>query len=253
MVRACPAALDAPLPKSLVAVPRLKDFQVRPLPLSPSLSLSLSLSPSLFLHLSLSISLSPSLSLHLILSAWSISLSLSANATPSDRAPLSQLQKQIAKGGFGSVWIARKISSGDLFVLKLMRRQEQRSMVRVQDLILKQHTSNFLVRGFYSFATKSHIALALEYMPGGDLGDPPPPLARCCFCATPSCLLLSRPVDLPELNNDAHVFPACPTHMPRRRHLDHTPLPNAFPLLLGGFPLPTFAGLMLYNIEHGFP
>ena len=51
-------------------------------------------------------------------------------------------------------------------------------MTRVEDLILKQHTSNFLVRGFYSFATKAHIVLALEYMPGGDLGAPPP-LTRC--------------------------------------------------------------------------
>lgn len=80
------------------------------------------------------------------------------------------LRKRIAKGGFGSVWVAKKISSGDIFALKVLRREGERMMTRVEELILKQHTSAFLVRGYYSFATRRHIVLALEYMPGGDLG-----------------------------------------------------------------------------------
>ena len=81
-----------------------------------------------------------------------------------------RLHKRIAKGGFGSVWVARKVSSGDIVALKILKRAEERTMTRVEELILKQHTSSFLVRGFYSFATSRHIVLALEFMPGGDLG-----------------------------------------------------------------------------------
>jgi len=42
-------------------------------------------------------------------------------------------------------------------------------MKRVEDIIFKQHSSNYLVRGFFSFASAHHVIFALEYMPGGDL------------------------------------------------------------------------------------
>ena len=79
------------------------------------------------------------------------------------------LLRRIARGGFGSVWVARKVSSGDVFALKVLRKDGQRRMKRIEDLILRQHTSNYLVRGYFSFATEHHVVFALEYCPGGDL------------------------------------------------------------------------------------
>jgi len=45
-----------------------------------------------------------------------------------------------------------------------------RRMTRVEDIIFRQHDSDFLVRGFFSFSSARHVVFALEYMPGGDLG-----------------------------------------------------------------------------------
>ena len=79
------------------------------------------------------------------------------------------LLRRVAKGGFGSVWVARKRSSGDVFALKVMRRGVQRRMQHVEDIIFRQHTSEHLVRGFFTFRSACHVLFVLEYMPGGDL------------------------------------------------------------------------------------
>ena len=75
MISVCPEALDAPLPKSLIGVPSLRDFT---------------------------------------------------------------LLRQVGRGGYGSVWVARKNSSGDIFALKAVRRAVQPRMKRVEDIIFKQ-------------------------------------------------------------------------------------------------------------------
>lgn len=106
IVAVCPTALDAPLPRTLVGVPSLRDFE---------------------------------------------------------------LLRRIAKGGFGTVWTARKKSSGDVFALKALKKEGQRKMKQVEEIILKQHRCEYLVRSFFSFASETHIFFALEWCPGGDL------------------------------------------------------------------------------------
>ena len=80
------------------------------------------------------------------------------------------LLRRIGKGGYGSVWVARKKSSGDIFALKAVRRAVQQRIrvnvheqqrMRVEDIIFKGHSSDYLVRRFFSLASHTLVYLYL--------------------------------------------------------------------------------------------
>ena len=94
----------------------------------------------------------------------------------------------LASGGFAQVWLAKKKSTGDVMAVKAMRKEhlrntDQVTSINVEHAILAKHSSDFLVRAFYSFRSSHHVYFALEYMPGGDLSSM---LAECGCIAEPS-------------------------------------------------------------------
>ena len=85
-----------------------------------------------------------------------------------------KLLRQLNSGSFGTVWLAQKKTTGDVFALKAIRvelddRREQEASLGVERTILFRHTSDFLLRCFFSFTSAQHAFFALEYMPAGDL------------------------------------------------------------------------------------
>ncbi|KAJ4819598.1 hypothetical protein LUZ62_032164 [Rhynchospora pubera] len=82
--------------------------------------------------------------------------------------------KQISRGAFGKVFLARKRTTGDLFAIKVLKKLH---MIRKNDVerilaerdILITVRNPFVVRFFYSFTCKENLYLVMEYLNGGDL------------------------------------------------------------------------------------
>ncbi|KAJ3703414.1 hypothetical protein LUZ61_007119 [Rhynchospora tenuis] len=82
--------------------------------------------------------------------------------------------KQISRGAFGKVFLARKRTTGDLFAIKVLKKLH---MIRKNDVerilaerdILITVRNPFVVRFFYSFTCRENLYLVMEYLNGGDL------------------------------------------------------------------------------------
>ena len=91
-----------------------------------------------------------------------------------------RLVRALNAGTFAHVWLAEKRTTGDVYALKAIRvdvtrlteqgrLSEQEASLGVEQSILFKHTSDFLLRCFFSFRSSEHVFFALEYMPAGDL------------------------------------------------------------------------------------
>ena len=82
--------------------------------------------------------------------------------------------RPLASGGFASVFLARKRSTGDVFALKMFSqgrgREQALSSLATEGAILSAHVSRYLIRSFYCFSSIKHYVIVLEFLPGGDLG-----------------------------------------------------------------------------------
>jgi serine/threonine protein kinase len=81
--------------------------------------------------------------------------------------------KPLSKGAFGKVYLARKIATGDLFAIKVLRKRDMiiKNMVhqvQAERNILLSTRSPFVVRCFYSFTSEQNLYLVMEYHNGGD-------------------------------------------------------------------------------------
>ncbi|KAH7675348.1 Non-specific serine/threonine protein kinase protein [Dioscorea alata] len=85
-----------------------------------------------------------------------------------------EIIKPISRGAFGRVFLARKRTTGDLFAIKVLKKLD---MIRKNDIerilaerkILITVRNPFVVRFFYSFASRDNLYLVMEYLNGGDL------------------------------------------------------------------------------------
>ncbi|KAJ0966313.1 hypothetical protein J5N97_027451 [Dioscorea zingiberensis] len=85
-----------------------------------------------------------------------------------------EIIKPISRGAFGRVFLARKRTTGDLFAIKVLKKLD---MLRKNDIerilaernILITVRNPFVVRFFYSFASRDNLYLVMEYLNGGDL------------------------------------------------------------------------------------
>ncbi|KAL3505283.1 hypothetical protein ACH5RR_035124 [Cinchona calisaya] len=85
-----------------------------------------------------------------------------------------EIIKPISRGAFGKVYLARKRTTGDLFAIKVLKKMD---MLRKNDIdrilaernILITVRNPFVVRFFYSFTSRDHLYLVMEYLNGGDL------------------------------------------------------------------------------------
>lgn len=85
-----------------------------------------------------------------------------------------EILKPINRGAFGKVFLARKLATGDLFAIKVLKKLD---LIRKNDIerilaernILITVRNPFVVRFFYSFTSKDNLYLVMEYLNGGDL------------------------------------------------------------------------------------
>lgn len=102
-----------------------------------------------------------------------------------------EIIKPISKGAFGSVYLAKKKSTGDYFAIKVLKKADmvaknQVTNVRAERAIMMvQGESDFVAKLFWTFASKDYLYLVMEYLNGGDcaaliksLGGLPEPWAK---------------------------------------------------------------------------
>ncbi|KAI8057802.1 kinase-like domain-containing protein [Syncephalis plumigaleata] len=95
-----------------------------------------------------------------------------------DRVRLSlgdfHLLSQIGQGGYGQVYLAQKIDTGEMCAIKkmnkrLLHKQNEVQHVLTERDVLTTSSSPWLVKLFYAFQDVECLYLAMEYVPGGDL------------------------------------------------------------------------------------
>ena len=80
----------------------------------------------------------------------------------------------IAKGGYGSVGLYKKISTGDFYAIKSvdinsMKEKNLSKTLKQEQNILKEINSDYIVNSFFIFKDKKNYYYAMEYLPGGDV------------------------------------------------------------------------------------
>jgi len=82
--------------------------------------------------------------------------------------------KPISKGAFGSVYLAKKRTTGDYYAIKVLKKSDmvaknQVTNVKAERMIMmNQADSNFVVKLFYTFQSRDYLYLVMEYLNGGD-------------------------------------------------------------------------------------
>ena len=82
--------------------------------------------------------------------------------------------KPISKGAFGSVFLAKKKTTGEYFAIKVLKKADmiaknQITNVKAERMILmKQADSPFVVKLYFTFQSKDNLYLVMEYLNGGD-------------------------------------------------------------------------------------
>lgn len=98
---------------------------------------------------------------------------------PSSRPTASSIKdfdiiKPISKGAFGSVFLAKKHTTGDYYAIKVLKKSDmiaknQITNVKAERMILMTQTqSPFVVKLFFTFQSSDNLYLVMEYLPGGD-------------------------------------------------------------------------------------
>ena len=80
----------------------------------------------------------------------------------------------IAKGGYGSVALYKKISTGDFYAIKSvdinsMKEKKLSKTLKQEQNILKEINSDYIVNSYFIFKDKKNYYFAMEYLPGGDV------------------------------------------------------------------------------------
>lgn len=74
----------------------------------------------------------------------------------------------------GSVYLAKKITTGDYYAIKVLKKADmvaknQVTNVKAERMILMSQTeSDFVVKLYYTFQSKDYLYLVMEYLNGGD-------------------------------------------------------------------------------------
>ncbi|PWN29826.1 hypothetical protein BDZ90DRAFT_278074 [Jaminaea rosea] len=98
---------------------------------------------------------------------------------PSSRSTASSIKdfdiiKPISKGAFGSVYLGKKRTTGDVYAIKVLKKKDmitknQVTNVKAERMILMTQTqSPFVVKLYFSFQSTDYLYLVMEYLPGGD-------------------------------------------------------------------------------------
>ena len=107
---------------------------------------------------------------------WITILNTAKLGRSSDKVSLDDFNiiKTIGKGAYGKVTLAQNKFDGKFYALKSLCKQNLQEndlidkTIRERDTLMKVHHP-FLVRAHYAFQSDTHIFLAQEFLPGGDL------------------------------------------------------------------------------------
>ena len=80
----------------------------------------------------------------------------------------------IAKGGYGSVGLYKKISTSDTYAIKTvnincMKDKKLSSSLKTEQNILKEINNDYVVNSYFIFQDKKNYYFVMEYLPGGDV------------------------------------------------------------------------------------
>uniref|UniRef100_A0A6B2L619 non-specific serine/threonine protein kinase n=1 Tax=Arcella intermedia TaxID=1963864 RepID=A0A6B2L619_9EUKA len=80
----------------------------------------------------------------------------------------------LGRGGFGEVYLARKCDTAEILALKKMPKKHflqhnDLSKLKRERDVMMQNNSPWLINLKYSFQSETHIYLAMEFIPGGDM------------------------------------------------------------------------------------
>jgi len=103
-----------------------------------------------------------------------VSFSESPNISNGNSINNFKLIFQIAKGGYGSVSLYKKITTGDMYAIKTvdiqsMKEKKLSSTLKNETSILNEINSDYVVNCYYIWKDKFNYYYAMEFMPGGDL------------------------------------------------------------------------------------
>ena len=80
----------------------------------------------------------------------------------------------LAKGGYGSVGLYKKISTSDTYAIKIvdincMKEKKLSASLKIEQNILKEINNDYVVNSYYIFQDKKNYYFVMEYLPGGDV------------------------------------------------------------------------------------
>lgn len=84
-----------------------------------------------------------------------------------------KMLKPISKGGYGTVFLASKRATGDLYAIKMMKKEDLVHKNVVEQVlaerdIMASSNNPFVVKLFYALETEQHLYLVMEFIIGGD-------------------------------------------------------------------------------------
>lgn len=84
------------------------------------------------------------------------------------------LLKLIGKGSYGKVLLVKKVSTGELLAMKVLKKDELRRRNQIEHTkterrVLEHIKHPYIVRLKYAFRSANKLYLVLEYCPGGEL------------------------------------------------------------------------------------
>ncbi|ORX89263.1 hypothetical protein K493DRAFT_410535 [Basidiobolus meristosporus CBS 931.73] len=100
-------------------------------------------------------------------------------ATPGPRSAQISIKdfeiiKPISKGAFGSVYLAKKRTTGEYFAIKVLKKSDMITKNQVMNVkaerkaLIMQTDSPFVVKLYFTFQSKDYLYLVMEYLNGGD-------------------------------------------------------------------------------------
>ncbi|KIJ37366.1 hypothetical protein M422DRAFT_231711, partial [Sphaerobolus stellatus SS14] len=85
-----------------------------------------------------------------------------------------EIIKPISKGAFGSVFLAKKKTTGDYYAIKVLKKADMIAKNQITNvkhermILMKQSESPFVAKLYFTFQSKDYLYLVMEYLNGGD-------------------------------------------------------------------------------------
>lgn len=87
-----------------------------------------------------------------------------------------EIIKPISRGAFGSVYLAKKVTTGDLYAIKALKKSDMIAKNQVTNvkaertILMNQASSPYVAKLYFSFQSRDYLYLVMEYLNGGDCG-----------------------------------------------------------------------------------